>query len=414
MKRIALCVFLPVLLVVLLLTPALGYFDEALEPLEVTPDDIDLLLPVEFGSEYEVTPLAIPATMTLYVDSLTSLSAVNTSMLRPHLYGNVPSGSYLRLVSKSSDYGTGTARGYTAAFVGFGFAVNAPIGSSVSVSWSGFGSNFGGGTSTSAVSPPPGGYAVTTGSGGGNSVGSSWYVFDQNLNILAGPFSSSGSTSVSINSSLTSLIFGAYVTGTYTPSSTPAYRTGWVYVPLSSANLTFSVSIPASQSDLIKETNSLIQNSNTSLSHIDNDLHNVIQIISDLSSSVSQPSAMEKFEQNYLERMEDQLSKAEDMMGPENTALPNGGDFAGFVSDVQDGLGVNGNSFNASDFADATSKFGDAGATGPGGPWEFFSEAVRDSLAGDASTVGAEDDDYIYAWLDEMQRRYGLWSSSSP
>lgn len=150
------------------------------------------------------------------------------------------------------------------------------------------------------------------------------------------------------------------------------------------------------------------------LHHISVNSDTIVQYLQDLSVAAGTPSEMEKFEDAYLERMKDQLSKVEDMMSSENTALPNGGDFAGFVSDVQNGLGVNGSSFNASDFAGATSKFGGSNATGPGGPWEFFSQSVQDSLAGDLFTIDLADDDYIYAWLYEAQRRYGLWNSSSP
>lgn len=140
----------------------------------------------------------------------------------------------------------------------------------------------------------------------------------------------------------------------------------------------------------------------------------IVEYLKDLSIVSGTPSEMQKFEDAYLQQQSNQLSQVESMMGSQNTALPNGGDFAGFVSDVQDGLGLSGSSFSASDFSSATSKFGDSSATGAGGPWEFFSGSVRDSLSGDSSSIGLFDDDYIYVWFDEMQRRYGLWNSSSP
>lgn len=143
-------------------------------------------------------------------------------------------------------------------------------------------------------------------------------------------------------------------------------------------------------------------------------LESILSAIQSFSDAASVPSAMEQFEQRYLEKMEGQLSQVEDMMSPDNPALPNGGDIAGFASDIQNGLGVSGSAFNASEFSDALSAFSGAEATAAGGPWEFFTQAVADSLSGDAQTAGLNDDDYIYAWLEMMQGRYSSWSSSSP
>lgn len=92
--------------------------------------------------------------------------------------------------------------------------------------------------------------------------------------------------------------------------------------------------------------------------------------------------------------------------------LPNNGDVAGFVSDIQDGLGLSGSSFNPSEFAEALSAFGGSNATGTGGPWEFFTEDVARSLAGfgpSPRSISGCDDDYIYEWLEMMQGRYASW-----
>lgn len=157
--------------------------------------------------------------------------------------------------------------------------------------------------------------------------------------------------------------------------------------------------------------NNTVNSAKTALAEaINSGFDKTVQALADIDVS----SPFSEFEDRYVENFQAQLEAIEQMLSPENTALPNGGDIAGFVSDVQDGLGISGSSFSASAFKEATSKFGSASATGSGGPWEFFSQAVADSLAGDTSSVGLVDDDYIYAWLDEMQRRYGLWSSSSP
>lgn len=158
----------------------------------------------------------------------------------------------------------------------------------------------------------------------------------------------------------------------------------------------------------------LLSEGNGYLRHISVNTDTIIEYLVDLSNSSSTPSAMEEFERAYLEKMNGQLSQVDDMLGPENTALPNGGDFSGFVSDVQDGLGISGSSFSASEFSAATSAFGGSSATSAGGPWEFFSQAVADSLAGDTQSVGLNDYDYIYQWFDMIQGRCGLWPLFSP
>lgn len=200
----------------------------------------------------------------------------------------------------------------------------------------------------------------------------------------------------------------------YNPFVYTDATTGRGAVWFDSAFITFVPdSVPVNYSP---QLNSLVSNSSSSLSSLNNVLSRVISIDNQLASFSSSlgPSEMEKFEDSYIENMQKQLDGVESMLSPENSALPNGGDFVGFASDIQDGLGVSGSSFSASEFAAATSVFSGSDAMAAGGPWEFFSQSVADSLSGDAQTVGLSDDDYIYAWLDEAQRRYGLWSSSSP
>lgn len=132
-------------------------------------------------------------------------------------------------------------------------------------------------------------------------------------------------------------------------------------------------------------------------------------VINAISASGGSLSPLEEFEAAYLEKFDDQISGTEDFISPSNPVLPNNGDVAGFVNDISDGLGLSGSSFSASDFSDATSSFSGSAATGSGGPWEFFSQEVADSLAGGTSAAGLNDDDYIYAWMDEAMRRYSKW-----
>lgn len=263
------------------------------------------------------------------------------------------------------------------------------------------------------------------------------YGWNLNLSIsLAGyralsPFYMLSSTNLNIQNQVLSSSFDQRMPfdgSVYIPAHPDNYLYLYVYNPfvyddsttgegavwLPSAFITFVPdSVPVNYSP---QLNSLVSNSSSSLLSLNNVLSRVTSIDNQLASysPLLGSSEMEKFEDSYIENMQEQLDGVESMLSPENSALPNGGDFVGFASDIQDGLGVSGSSFNASEFADATSAFSGNDAIAAGGPWEFFSQSVADSLSGDTQTVGLSDDDYIYAWLEESQRRYGLWSSSSP
>lgn len=122
---------------------------------------------------------------------------------------------------------------------------------------------------------------------------------------------------------------------------------------------------------------------------------------------------MEQFESDYLDNFEGQISQTESALSSSNPALPNGGDIGGFVSDVSDGLGLSGSSFNASDFNSATSGFSGSSSTGLGGPWEFFTQGVADDLAGDGPS-SIDDFDPIIAWMEQAERRRQQWGSYNP
>lgn len=287
-----------------------------------------------------------------------------------------------------------------------GIPVSISTGSKVDVSFSGF--SFG--RCYMVLDPAFSSYALEQ---------YTWMRFNSSL-VVSAPFSTSGYSLVDQSSNIIASVSGTTGSYSFTADHDISYlgfsvtfdsyvstilRDYYSWIDVSEASMTVTFSDPVVDSILgIYVAASDIAVSNRA----------ILQAIQDLNSTVGTPSSMEQFENNYLDKMEDQLSRVDDMLGPENTALPNGGDFAGFVSDIQDGLGVSGSSFSASEFAAATSAFGGADATAPGGPWEFFSQAVADSLSGDTQTVVLNDDDYIYQWLDMIQGRYGLWSSSSP
>lgn len=170
-------------------------------------------------------------------------------------------------------------------------------------------------------------------------------------------------------------------------------------------------------------TNTRIDTTNTRLNTLNttntNGFNNVNTSVKQVDTSVNnfmkdqQNKASRKFEDGYFENLGKQIDKAEDALTPANSALPNGGDVGGFTSDLSDGLGLSGSSFNASDFNEATGGFTGADSTGAGGPWEFFTQAVADDLSGD-SPMGIDlDDDFIMVWFVQSEGRYGLWSNQS-
>lgn len=164
----------------------------------------------------------------------------------------------------------------------------------------------------------------------------------------------------------------------------------------------------------ISTTNSRLSTTNSTLTSVLDHVTSIDNQLASISSSLAEPSPMEQFENDYLDKMGDQLSQVEEMMGPDNPALPNGGDIAGFASDLQNGLGVSGSSFNSQEFSAAVGAFSGTEATAAGGPWEFFTQAVADSLSGETQMSSLSDDDYIYVWLEMMEGRYSSWASSSP
>lgn len=277
------------------------------------------------------------------------------------------------------------------------YPITITAGTQVTLSWGGLTGSY---TTSSGQAVPALGWASNASSGATSL--SSFSVVDSTYASLATVTASSGSVTVTLPRDTSFIGFSCSTPNFYAPAVGSCYA----YLGLTS----MSITIPDPPNEELAELKAINYNTNSSA----NTLSGILSEIRSLNSSVSQPSAMEQFEGNYLDKMESQLSQVEEMMGPENTALPNGGDIAGFTSDVQNALGVSGSSFNASEFAAATSAFGGADATAAGGPWEFFSQAVADSLAGDTSSVGLNDDDYIYAWLEQMEGRYMRWGSFSP
>lgn len=303
----------------------------------------------------------------------------------------------------SSFPGSRGSSAYTFLMVGSAYSLAS--GSQVTVSWgsdlAGYYTAYGVDTLTNGTSGwrsnnPYGGTSVNT-----------FYVYDQNRTVITSFSKSQTSVSFILDHDVSFLGIG--FSNTVSLPSTSSY--GLSYFTICISNFNISVYVPPDPIDQINQSVDAIRGSVADIA-VSN--RGIYESINNLAGVIGTPSAMEQFEQKYLESMAGQLDKVESMLSSDNPALPNNGDVAGFVSDIQDCLGLSGSSFNASEFAEATSAFGGSSATAAGGPWEFFTQAVADSLAGDTSSVGLADDDYIYAWLDQMQGRYSSWHSSSP
>lgn len=173
--------------------------------------------------------------------------------------------------------------------------------------------------------------------------------------------------------------------------------------------------ISSNTSTIASHASSISSNTATANTIANNTLSKITSIdnqIAALSSSLG-PSAMDKFEDNYITKAESQLNDVEDAIfgtgsGPLSSLAPNDG-YTGFASDVSEGFGFSGDSFNPSEFSSALNQFSGSSAVGPGGPWEFFSQSVSDELSGgsgvSAFSASAPPDQYIYDWLSRMEER---------
>lgn len=369
-----------------------------------SPDD-SLILSYPVDIDYSVLPLTLPTSYYVFYGT-----TINTTSYVPLSSLNVMSQA-ISYSSQSFEYRTfisATGGSYVSTFMGVGIPGQFKAGSSVTLNWS----NFRSFVYSTKVSSPSSGFSYSSNTVQNSQIYPSYYVYDQYFNILAGPFSGTGQTTLTLSSNVSTLIFGYYYTCAGGTGSS-AYVSATTYLTNAPSTLTYSVYIPPTIEDLVSTSNSLVSSGNATRSHIDSDMHQVITILQDMSTSAAN-DPMSQFEGKYLEQMGDQLTGVEGMMSSSNPALPNGGDFVGFADDMQKGFGVNGSSFNPSDFSSAAGSFSGSSSTAEGGPWEFFSQSVADSLAGGASSIGLDDDDYIYAWLEQSERRYGLWASFNP
>lgn len=342
-------------------------------------------------SSYSVEPSSYIASDSLIVPYATS-SSTFYGLGGSSLYTNTNgSTTFSYRVLKGAGAGVCVSRS-----IGVGVSVSIPTGFKVTVSFSGFSFGRRTGAMTTINFEPFSGYAwplsVTSAAPNTASYSVSDYrIADQTGKTLASASGASGTVSFTADHDISLIAFVV----TFDQYTVPQYTDSYSFIDVSKASMTVTTADPIDDAILgIYAATSDIANSNRA-------------ILAALENIAGTKSAMQQFEEKYLDQMEDQLNQVEDMLSPSNTALPNGGDFAGFASDIQDGLGLDGSSFDADEFSDALSAFGDSNSTGADGPWEFFTQGVADSLAGDTSAAGLADDDYIYQWLEQIKQRFG-------
>lgn len=195
-----------------------------------------------------------------------------------------------------------------------------------------------------------------------------------------------------------------YVGTSISPTSGTSYSMGAIYE--SGGSITWRPNPVSSLDSNLKSLSGSVATEST--------LSKILSSLSSLVGSVGGLTPLEQFESDYLDNFSDQLSKTEEALSPSNSALPNGGDIGGFIDDVSSGLGLSGSSFNPSEFESATSGFSGVDSIGVGGPWEFFTQAVADDMAGDSPMSLDLDYDPILAWLERAEGRYGVWVLSNP
>lgn len=139
----------------------------------------------------------------------------------------------------------------------------------------------------------------------------------------------------------------------------------------------------------------------------------IVSLLESLNVTLGTPSAMEKFEEEYLEKQKDNIDIVEDMLDPEtNESMPDGG-AAQFAQDMTDSLvGKASQNFSFDKFTAVNDNYNQSlsDPSSDDSLFHFFSAET----ASEMETVSpADDDGIIYdmdaveAWLNEAQRRLG-------
>lgn len=139
-----------------------------------------------------------------------------------------------------------------------------------------------------------------------------------------------------------------------------------------------------------------------------------VDIIDAIHDAGNAQGPLDKLVSGWQDNFSGQMEQVESGLSSSNPALPNGGDIGGFVSEISDGLGIQGSSFSGTEFNSATSGFTGSDSTGIGGPWEFFTQGVADDLSGDSPAGIDADYDPILAWVEDSERWLKSWGSYNP
>ncbi len=143
----------------------------------------------------------------------------------------------------------------------------------------------------------------------------------------------------------------------------------------------------------------------------------VVSAINALSTTLSTPSAMDKFQQEYLDKQQSNLDIVEDMLDPQkNESMPDGG-AAQFTQDLTKSfVGKSSQNFSMDKFNQVNDTFNSSlsDTSKDDSVFHFFSAET----ASEMETVAPMDEDGIIydsdsvdAWAAEIQRRLGIWST---
>lgn len=140
-----------------------------------------------------------------------------------------------------------------------------------------------------------------------------------------------------------------------------------------------------------------------------NKLEDLKQAAENIEDAVKKKSAMEQFEEDYLKAQESQLDTVTEMLSPDNPALPNNGNVAGFSKDLSKSLGIKGSDFSFSEFNKALDMIGDTKSDSS--MWSFFSQDTADSMAtpNNKTRSISSDDNWLDDYISEAEKRRSLW-----
>nr|CRY94836.1 hypothetical protein [uncultured prokaryote] len=145
----------------------------------------------------------------------------------------------------------------------------------------------------------------------------------------------------------------------------------------------------------------------------DEQYNGLISAINGVKDSVSQQSPMDKFESDYIQNFDNQLTKTEEYIGSDSPVIPgnfvtSGSDGSpSMVDSLKDGMGLSNSSFDSQAFQDASQAFSGPDSTSEGGMWWFFTQEIADAL--EATNSNSREGDTVDSWISDSDRRWSIW-----